>query len=40
MSALNTGELSTETAVWGRGPHNSLVTVLETIVAWWLDETE
>lgn len=40
MSALNNGKPSTETAVWGRGPQNSLVTVLETIVAWWLDGAE
>lgn len=40
MSALSDDAQSTETAVWGRGPQNSLVTVLETIVAWWLDGTE
>ncbi len=40
MSALSNGGATTETAVWGRGSHNSLVTVLETIVGWWLDEAE
>lgn len=40
MSALGDGTPPTETAVWGRGQQNSLVTVLETIVAWWLDGTE
>lgn len=40
MSTLRDGDGPTETAIWGRGPQNSLVMVLETIVAWWLEQYE
>lgn len=40
MSTLRDGEDPAETAIWGRGPQNSLVNTLETIVAWWLGADE
>jgi sugar-specific transcriptional regulator TrmB len=40
MSTLSDGDGPAETAIWGQGPQNSLVTVLETIVAWWLEPAE
>lgn len=40
MSTLPAGDGSDETAIWGSGAENSLVVVLETIVAWWLESSE
>jgi glucose/arabinose dehydrogenase len=40
MSTLRDGDGSTETAIWGRGPQNSLVMVLKTIFVWWLEQYE
>ena len=37
MSALPDGDGPSETAIWGSGSQNSLVVVLQTIFAWWLD---
>jgi sugar-specific transcriptional regulator TrmB len=40
MSTLPDGDGPSETAIWGRGPQNSLVVVLKTIFAWWLESSE
>jgi sugar-specific transcriptional regulator TrmB len=40
MSTLPDGDGPSETAIWGSGPQNSLVVVLKTIFAWWLESSE
>jgi sugar-specific transcriptional regulator TrmB len=37
MSTLRDGDGPSETAIWGSGAQNSLVVVLKTIFAWWLE---
>lgn len=37
MSTLPSGDGPNEIAIWGSGAENSLVVVLETIIAWWLE---
>jgi sugar-specific transcriptional regulator TrmB len=40
MSTLPDGDGPSETAIWGHGAQNSLVVVLKTIFAWWLEHHE
>jgi glucose/arabinose dehydrogenase len=40
MSTLPDGDGPSEMAIWGSGPQNSLVVVLKTIFAWWLEPSE